>query len=337
MGTHARQIQGGIRMLSGEGTVPAVSVLICTRDRRNMLDALLADLRQQDYAGEIEIVVVEETDHPHPPDGVKYVPLPVRNRGIAYARNRALAVAGHELVAFVDDDCRVDPDWLARLLAPFDDAHVLGVQGGVSVPDGTNAIGWAESLLGFPGGGVGRVHRARGHNQDTLEVSTLNAAYRRLTVREAGGFPESARFGGEDYLLAKRVAEHGRLLFVPEALVRHRVRGGLPAIWHWFVRRGRAEIELIRAGIAPQGYGRYVARASFSLKLAMALATVPWLGWILPLLLIVAVVTATWWRLRWALMAPGIPAVAYAVAPLVRMVMDVANDTGRFRAMLSKA
>jgi GT2 family glycosyltransferase len=323
-------------MLNGD-RVPAVSVLICTRDRRDGLDALLADLRQQSYAGAIEIVVVEETDDPRPPDGVKYVPLPVRNHGIAYARNRALAAASHELVAFVDDDCRISQDWLQALLAPFADAHVVGVQGGVTVPDSTNAIGWAESLLGFPGGGISRVHRACDHNQDTFEVSTLNAAYRRLAVQQAGGFPESARFGGEDYLLAKRVAEHGRLLFVPEALVRHQVRGGLPAIWHWFTRRGRAEIELIRAGIAPQGYGRYVVRASFSLKLAVALATVPWLGWLLPLLLIIAVIAITWWRLRWVLTAPAIPVAAYAVAPLVRMVMDVANDAGRIRAMLSKA
>jgi GT2 family glycosyltransferase len=322
-------------MLSGEGMVPAVSVLICTRDRRDMLDALLADLKGQDYGGVVEIVVVEETDDPRPLQGVRYVPLPGQNRGIAYARNRAIDLASQDLVVFVDDDCRVAPNWLQRLLAPFADAAVLGVQGGVTVPDGTNAIGWAESLLGFPGGGISRVHHAHGQDQDTLEVSTLNAAYRRSAVLQAGGFPEPARLGGEDYLLAKRVATHGHLLFVPEAVVKHAARGSLPAIWRWFVRRGRAEIELIRAGIAPQGYGQYLVRASFSLKLAVALATVLWLGWWLPLLLLLGTAAMTCWRLRWALTDREIPTAAYAVAPLVRLVMDLANDVGRLRTMLT--
>jgi GT2 family glycosyltransferase len=313
----------------------AVSILIVTRDRRDMLDLLLADLQAQDYSGTIEIVVAEETDDPRPPAGVKYVPLPMLNKGIAYARNMAIGEAGHELIVFVDDDCRVSPDWLQKLLLPFADANVLGVQGGVTVPDGTNAIGWAESLLGFPGGGVSRVHQAHGGNKDTLEVSTLNAAYRRSAVLQAGGFPKAARLGGEDYLLAKRVAEAGRLVFVPEALVCHQARGSLPAIWRWFARRGRAEIDLIRTGIAPPGYGQSIVRASFSFKLTLALATVPWLGWLLPVLLLIAVVAATWWRLRWSLADTKVPTAACVVAPLVRLVMDLASDVGRVRQMLT--
>ncbi|HXH64057.1 MAG TPA: glycosyltransferase, partial [Mariprofundaceae bacterium] len=260
----------------------AVSLLICSRDRRDMLDALLADLRQQSYGGEVEIVVVEETDDPRPPAGVKYVPLPVRNLGIAYARNQAVQAAAHELLVFVDDDCRVAPEWLEKLLAPFAEPDVLGVQGGVTVPDGTNAVGWAESLLGFPGGGIARVRQAQGRTQPTREVSTLNAAYRRTALIEAGGFPESARFGGEDYLLAKRVAGHGRLLFVPDAMVRHAARGSLPAIWRWFVRRGWAEIGLLRGGLAPAGFKGFMLRSSLLLKLGIVLLTVPWLGWLLP-------------------------------------------------------
>ncbi|RME57937.1 glycosyltransferase family 2 protein, partial [Candidatus Parcubacteria bacterium] len=145
-----------------------VSVLICTRGRRDMLDALLEDLRRQDYDGDVQIVVVEETDDPRPVEGTDYVPHPVRNLGIAHARNLALEHARHNLIVFVDDDCRVAPDWLGRLLAPLlEDDAVLGVQGGVTVPEGTNAIGWAESLLGFPGGGVTRIRRSAGQAQDT--------------------------------------------------------------------------------------------------------------------------------------------------------------------------
>lgn len=313
----------------------AVSILVCTRDRREMLELLLADLRVQQYDGEIEIVVVEETDAPRPPDGVVYVSHPLRNRGIAFARNLAIEHASHELLVFVDDDCRVGSGWLAALVAPFADTSVLGVQGGVTVPGESSAVGWAESLLGFPGGGVARVQAAGGQVTETREVSTLNAAYRRRAVLQAGSFTDVARFGGEDYLLAKRIAEQGRLLFVPQALVYHQARGRVPAIWRWFVRRGRAEMDLIRAGVAPRGYGRHILCASFSLKLVIALASVPWLGWWLPALLIGMVMAMNWWRLRWAVGDPEVPAAAYMVAPLVRLTMDFASDAGRLRQILA--
>lgn len=300
-----------------------------------MLDALLGDLRDQDYPGEAEIVVVEETSDPRPPEGVRYIPLPVQNRGIAYARNQAIAHASHELIVFVDDDCRVGPDWLRCLLAPMDDTEVLGVQGGVTVPDGTGAIGWAESLLGFPGGGITRVHQARGHSQPTIEVSTLNAAYRRPAVLQAGGFPESARLGGEDDLLAKRVAGHGRLLFVPEAMVRHAARGSFGAIWRWFVRRGRAEAGLLQSGMAPAGYAGRLLRASLLLKLALVMLLIPWLCLWPLVLLLAALPAATWWRLRWALHDAEVPRTGFWVAPLVRLTMDLAADTGRLSAWLA--
>jgi len=312
----------------------AVSVLVCTRDRRQMLDLVLSDLVTQQYDGEVEIVVVEETDSPRSPEGVTYVPHPMRNKGIAFARNLAIEHASHELLVFVDDDCRVEPSWLLQLVDIFEDESVVGVQGGVTVPEGTNAIGWAETLLGFPGGGVTRIHQSGGEVQETREVSTLNAAYRKRVIEKVGGFPEDARFGGEDYVLAKRVAEQGRLLFVPGALVRHVARGGLSAIWQWFVRRGMAEIGLLRSDLAPSGYKVFLLRSSILLKFGLTLLTVPWIGWALPLLLPAGLAAVTWWRLRWVRDVSDIPCTGFRVAPLVRMTMDMAADVGRLRAFL---
>ncbi len=320
-----------------EPSLPPISILICTRDRRAMLAQLLQDLRKQDYPAAVQIVVVEETDAPAPIAGVEYVPHPVRNLGIAHARNLALAHARHDLVVFVDDDCRIPArDWLQRLVAPLvADEHAVAAQGGVCVPSDANAIGWAESLLGFPGGGITRLRQAQGKVQETTEVSTLNAAYRKEAILRAGGLDERARLGGEDFLLARRLAEQGRLLFVPDALVWHAPRGDLRAIWRWFVRRGRAEVALVRQGLAPPGFGSWLVRASFSLKLALALALFPWLsGW--PVLLLLGWhASATWRRVGWAWRDAEVPRKAVLVAPLVRLVMDLAADCGRMRAIFA--
>ncbi len=296
---------------------------------------LLADLRTQDYQGYIQIVVVEETDDPHPPEGVDYVSIPVRNRGMAFARNTALEHARHDMIVFVDDDCRVRADWLSTLVAPvLRDNTLMGAQGGVTVPPETNAVGWAESLLGFPGGGFARIHHSGGGLRETCEVSTLNAVYRKSAIERAGGFPEEARWGGEDFVLAKRVAAQGRLVFIPNAEVRHAARGSLQAIWWWFVRRGLSEVDLWRAGLAPVGYGSFLLRSSFLLKLAVLFLGVPWLGWWLPLALPVAVMVMTWWRLKWALEYGEVPRTAFWIAPMVRLDMDVGADLGRIRAIL---
>jgi len=320
-------------------SLPPVSILVCTRDRRAMLDTLLADLHAQDYDGQYEITVIEETDDPRPIEGVSYVPHPIMHKGIAFARNLAIKHAVHDLIVFVDDDCQVEPDWLRRLLQPLDDLHVLGVQGGVTVPDGTNAIGWAETLLGFPGGGVSRIHHSGGKIQETREVSTLNAAYRKQALLDAGGFDAAARFGGEDYLLAKKVARQGLLLFVPSALVRHAARGSIPAIWRWFVRRGTAEIDLWRHDLAADGFGGWMIRSSVGLKLLCVLLLWPWFSFWPIVLLFTVYVMLAWWRMRWCLreqVGCVVPWVAFAIVPAVKLCMDLASDVGHLNRLLKR-
>ena len=109
-----------------------------------------------------EIIVVEETDEPSSLPGIIYVPHPVKNKGIAYARNLALSKASGDLIVFIDDDCTPEDGWIDKLIDPFVDKSTIGVQGGVSIPANASAIGWAETLLGFPDGGIKRIIEADG-------------------------------------------------------------------------------------------------------------------------------------------------------------------------------
>lgn len=309
----------------------AVSILIITRERREMLDRLLSDLADQDYLGAVEIVVVEETDSPRKIPGVVYVPHPILNKGIAFARNLSVQHASHDLLVFVDDDCRVSPDWLSKLVVPFEDETVLGAQGGVTVPEDTNAIGWAETLLGFPGGGYSRIIKSDGEIHDTLEISTLNAVYRKSVILEVDGFSNAARFGGEDFLLARKVAERGRLVFIPQAEVRHEARGSMAAIWYWFMRRGKAEFEINQANLAPTGYGSWMLRSSASIKIFPFILLCYWS--LIPILgLLAGIALVNWWRFYWVIFHKNIPRSAWFVLPWVKLSMGVATDVGRFKA-----
>ena len=66
--------------------------------------------------------------------------------------------------------------------------------------------------------------------------------------------------------LAKRACLHGKCLFVPNALVSHKARGSLLAIWAWFVRRGRADIDVVRIGKVDEAGIIWVLRSSLVLK-----------------------------------------------------------------------
>ena len=204
-----------------------ISILICSRDRRNEMELLVAEIQRLDSPYTLEIVAVEETDSPRPIEGVKYVAHPVANRGIPYARYLALSNANGRIIIFLDDDCIIREGWLDNLLRPLNDDSIVGVQGGVCVPDDTNPLGWAESILGLPGGGIRRVHLSKGKTQDTREISTLNCAYRRWVIDEVGGFEKQLKITGEDYLLAKQACNYGRCVYVPDAMVSHKARGTL--------------------------------------------------------------------------------------------------------------
>jgi GT2 family glycosyltransferase len=312
-----------------------VSILVCSRDRRSALERLILTLRNIDTPHRTEIVVVEETDDPHPLTGVRYISHPIADRGFPYARNLAVANASGDLLAFLDDDCIISNGWLNRLLKPFEDPAIVGVQGGVSVPDSSGAVGWAESILGFPGGGIRRVCQARSKLQETTEISTLNCAYRKWVFDKVGGFNESLLYGGEDYLFAKKACEHGRCVFVPDAEVFHHPRGNLVNIFLWFYRRGRAEFSLAQTGWQVREFLSYWLRSSLLLKILLLFVVGSLVS--ATLLILCACLgiyyVVTFFRYCRSCGGYGVPLSAFMILPFVKIVMDFGIDCGRFRSL----
>lgn len=314
-----------------------ISVLICSRDRRKDLEKLAGSLKKMDTTHLFEIVIVEETDNPTPIDGVRYIPHPVANRGIPYARNLALANASGQVIVSLDDDCSINYKWLDKLLEPFKDESVVGVQGGVTVPDSANAIGWIESILGVPGGGIRRVLQAKGQVQETKEISTLNCAYRRWVIDRIGGFEKKLKLTGEDYLLAKQACHYGRCLFVPGAMISHKTRGNLIQVWHWFVRRGRAEVDVIRTGKQKDTNFWTVLKGSLIVKLFfLIILTIVCSNWYIFLVSMAILVYGGVQYIRYYKTWKGSSAsiMAFVLLPIVKLTMDIAMDWGRFRGIV---
>jgi GT2 family glycosyltransferase len=312
---------------------PTVSVLICTKDRREDVARALASLRADgvDRDG-VEIVVIEETAQPAPIPGVRYVPLPPEGRGFAHVRNRAVDAAKGSVLVFVDDDCEVERGWLDALLAPLADPAVAGVAGAVLVRD-CNAVGYAENILGFPGGGLRYLAAARGRVVPTTFLSTCNCAYRRAAIEAAGGFPALASLGGEDSLLAERISARASCRYAPGAVVYHKPRQRLGAVFRWFFRRGRAELRILPGKARPAAVVGALVRGSTLLRVgvgALVLAWLPWpVWWTLPALL-AAYYAALLRRFAFARRYPSHRA-GWWLTPLVKLVADAGAEVGRLR------
>ena len=313
-----------------------ISIIICTKDRRADLDRAVAAIAAGGAAGRpAELVIVEETDAPRPVPGATYVPIPRDGRGFGYARNRGIAAAGGDLLVFVDDDCEVRPGWLPALLAPFDaDRSLAGTAGAVLVRD-TNLVGYAENILGFPGGGLRYLAAAGGHPRETRHLSTCNCAYRRAAIEAAGGFPRSAVWGGEDALLAERVTARGRCLYVPQAAVYHRPRGSLRAVFRWFVRRGRSEIQILPHRLDRRARLRNLVWTSLVVRAGVLAVVLPLLPLPVPVSLggvLVAYCGVNLWRHRFALRFDPHRR-AWPLVPLVKLVMDAGMEAGKLREL----
>lgn len=310
--------------------LPTVSMLIISKGRRALLSEALESVAALDYPKEkLQVVVVEATDDPLPPRGVVYIARPAETRGFGLMRNTSVQASTGEILAFTDDDVLVDPGWLRELVVPLlDHPDVAGVAGAV-LPRNSTLLGLCEYVLGYPGGGLRYIHAAAGKLVETRHLSTVNCAYRRRALLEAGGFHPKATRGGEDYLLAREITKRSRCLFNPRAIVYHQPVS-LRRLFARFVNFGRGQIEILGFFDERLQFVRGMVRTSVGLK---------YLGLLLLLLLarvsplwILGVAATHYGYLVFAhrFITPYIPRrdVLWAV-PAVRLVSDLGMDCGR--------
>lgn len=106
-----------------------VSVIIPTRNRNSYLLQVLLNINTQTYR-HIEVIIIDQSDVFLPLDSSVYF-FPLQhlkddNRGQSSARNKGIDMAKGEYLLFVDDDMRVNENWIEAHLKAFQetDTHV---------------------------------------------------------------------------------------------------------------------------------------------------------------------------------------------------------------------
>jgi len=221
---------------------PFISVVICTRDRVDQLEACLSHLDRQDYPA-FEVVVV---DNAPTSDAVrilvearqarmKYRYVVEPRGGLSWARNAGTAAASGEIIAFLDDDEEPDRHWLAGLAGGFAQGDDIGCVTGMIAPArlDTQVQWWFEMAGGHSmGRGFSSAVFSRHGPQSPLYPlppfgAGGNMAFRRDALARVGGFDVALGAGtpalaGEDTLALTLVLLAGyRIAYEPAALIRH--------------------------------------------------------------------------------------------------------------------
>jgi GT2 family glycosyltransferase len=203
------------------------SVIIPTYNRPQALSQCLDALTRLEYAGSsFEVIVVDDGGvvslepvlQPFQ-SRASVTLLRQANAGPAAARNNGARHARGEYLVFTDDDCTPMPDWLQKLAESFrlyPDA-VLGGKTVNVVP--RNLYSAASQLL------MDFLYTFYNAVPDqALFFASNNIAVPTASFLAIGGFSgEYRRAGGEDRAFCRQLRQHGaRLVYAPEAIVRHR-------------------------------------------------------------------------------------------------------------------
>ncbi len=233
-----------------------ISVVVCTRNRTDLLKGCLVALQNLDFP-DYEILVVDNA--PDNDDtqklaeifGVRYVRED--KPGLDRARNRGIRESSHPIIAFTDDDARPDRNWLKAIAVNFNDKRVVSVTGFVAPAELETH---AQQLFEWSYGGMGHGYLKKTFNGEKmssrwkLAASAFgvgaNMAFRRNWFEKAGyfdpaldvGTPSSG--GGDIEMFHRVVANNGVLVYDPNVLVWHLHRQGMEALNKQVFNNGRS-------------------------------------------------------------------------------------------------
>ena len=210
-----------------------ISVCVCTYKRPQLLVKLLDSLYEQSFPlNEFEVIVVdndlsgsarrvvEESMQLHPALEVSYDIEPVQ--GISYARNRTVALARGELLAFIDDDECANQCWLQDLVHTMDACNADAVLGPVvsQYPVATSAWVIRSGFFDRPRFVTGTVIRSEACRTGNALVMAA-----KVKSRQPKPFDDCyAQTGGEDQDLFRWLEDQGcRFVWCDQAVVQEEV------------------------------------------------------------------------------------------------------------------
>ena len=250
------------------------------------------------------------------------LPLRVIRRpgtNISQGRNAAIGATTGEVIAVTDAGVLLSPQWLERIVAPFEDSGTQ-IVAGFFRPDPHTVFETAMSATVLP--------ELLDITPEHFLPSSRSVAFRKSAWAAVGGYPEWLDYC-EDLIFDFRLRRHfGPFAFAPKALVHFRPRSSLRAFFVQYYRyaRGDGKADLWRRRHAI----RYLTYLVAVPLIAVAGAVVsPW-WWTLYLIAIPGMFWTGWRRLvgTWGRLSLAQKLQAALWVPVIRVTGDVAKMVG---------
>jgi GT2 family glycosyltransferase len=197
---------------------PLLSIIIASYHSGNQIGHCLESLKNQKTSKPYEIIVVNSSsdgvgtwiEKRFP--GVKLYQFSER-KFCGDARNFGLSVARGQIIAFMDADCRAEPDWVDNILKAHQSPH-LAIGGAIANGNPESLVGWAAYFCEFSQWMPGFPPRRM------ADIAGASMSYKRRVFEEHGLFIEGTYSSDTEFHW--RLREKGQdLVFVPSILTFH--------------------------------------------------------------------------------------------------------------------
>jgi glycosyltransferase involved in cell wall biosynthesis len=233
---------------------PQISAIICTHNRDQYLGAAIDSLLNQNFAGEYEVIVVDNASSDRTREVIEarlshprlhYIHESVL--GLSVARNTGAKRALSPILAYLEDDAVASSQWLQVLHGAYQNSEKLAIAGGKVTllwADGIDPPRWLSSGLAGNLGAYDLGNAIVYIDRPGLTPRGLNYSVRQSFLEQIGGFDVNlGRVGknllsNEELVMTEKALALGWLVaYLPTATVAHNVAPERVRR-QWFLNRG---------------------------------------------------------------------------------------------------
>lgn len=249
-----------------------ISVVICSYNRAELLKDALQSVCDQTFDKARYELIVSDSDSPDSTAqlaaefGARYPNVHYCTQsalGLSRARNLGWQTARGKYVAYIDDDCRVPPEWLTVAEAVIADEAPGAFGGPIRPLFEANRPQWFKESYG--------IHqpfdnaRSLANEQEITRIFGGNAFFRRDLLEALGGFdPDLSMFGdkisfGEDTAFLKLIHRErpGEVIYYDPKLFLYHLMRPVTMTWRYNIpatfEAGRVQFNQNRAGYQVRG------------------------------------------------------------------------------------
>lgn len=235
------------------GGISRVSIVAPMLNEADHVAAFVADVADQDFEGEIELLVADGGSEDGSPErlqeesdqaGLDLIVLLNPSRWVSSGLNACIERAQGDLIVRLDCHSRYPPDYVRRCVRAAEETGAWNV-GGMVIPEGHTKMERAVACaMDSPFGGIGWTRQASVGSR--VEVDTVTyGAFRPEAFRLAGNFDESLVRNQDDELNLRLRLAGGRIVLDPSIRVRYRPRGSLTKVFRQYYEYGRWKVPVM--------------------------------------------------------------------------------------------